>query len=147
MTLTQKGHVDYWMKLSNNSLLDMRAALRSGRRVNALFCGHLALEKMLKALCAAKNVPASKIWGHNLFKLANMIGLWDTLSSEQQVELTTITTFNIEARYEDHKMQFSHLCTKTYAKEWAKVVEKWCAELKQVILEERALLPNRAPVV
>jgi HEPN domain-containing protein len=147
MTLTQKGQVDYWMKLSNNSLLDMRAALRSGRRVNALFCGHLALEKMLKALCAARNVPTSEIWGHNLFKLANMIGLWDTLSSEQQVELTTITTFNIEARYENQKMQFSRICTKTYAKEWAMVVEKWCAELKQVVLEERALLPNRAPVV
>ena len=68
MTMTQKGQVDYWLKLSNNSLLDMRAALRSGRRVNALFCGHLAL------------------------------------SQAQQIELTTITTFNIEARYENHKM-------------------------------------------
>jgi len=52
MTLTLKKQVDYWLKQSNDSLLDMRAALRSGRRVNALFCGHLALEKMLKALCS-----------------------------------------------------------------------------------------------
>ena len=147
MTMTQKGQVDYWLKLSNNSLLDMRAALRSGLRVNAVFCGHLALEKMLKALCSARRVPASDIWGHNLFKLANMIGLWDTLSSIQQIELTTITSFNIEARYENHKMQFSRICTKSYAKEWTDVVEKWCAELKPIVLEERALLPNSTPAV
>ena len=61
MSLTAKGQVDYWLKLSKESLLDMRAALRSGRRVNALFCGHLATEKMLKALYAAKRVPSSQI--------------------------------------------------------------------------------------
>ena len=37
MSLTAKGQVDYWLKLSNESLLDMRAALRSGRRVNAFY--------------------------------------------------------------------------------------------------------------
>ena len=41
MSLTMKGHVDYWVKLSSESIFDMRAALRSGRRTNALFCGHL----------------------------------------------------------------------------------------------------------
>ena len=68
--MTIKGQVDYWLRLSNESLLDMRSALRNGRRVNALFCGHLALEKMLKALCAARYVPSADIWGHNLLKLA-----------------------------------------------------------------------------
>jgi len=87
MSLTLKGHVDYWIKLSSESLFDMRAANRSGRRTNALFCGHLAVEKMLKALCAVRCVPTDQIWGHSLFKLANVAGLWAELTTTQQTEL------------------------------------------------------------
>jgi len=72
MNITAKGQVDYWLKLSKESLLDMKAALRAGRRVNALFCGHLAVEKMLKALCAVRRVPSNQIWGHNLVPLEKL---------------------------------------------------------------------------
>jgi HEPN domain-containing protein len=147
MSLTLKKHVDYWVRLSNESLLDMRAALRSGRRTNALFCGHIALEKSLKAVCAAKRVPQNKIWGHNLMKLADAAGLWDKLSEAQQLELATITTFNIEARYDDYKRQFHNLCTKQYTKEWASKIEGWCKDIKLITIKERALLPNNTPVV
>ena len=147
MSLTLKGHVDYWIKLSSESLLDMRAAVRSGRRTNALFCGHLAVEKVLKALCAVRRVPANQIWGHNLYKLADAAGLWAGLSDAQKVELATITTFNIEARYDDYKRQFSILCTKQYVQQWVLVVETWCGNLKQTIIQERALLPNNTPAI
>ena len=145
MKATIKQYVDYWIKLSNDSLLDMRAAYRSGRRTNALFCGHLAVEKMLKALCAVRLVPSQEIWGHNLFKLASSAGLWVHLSVAQQTELATITTFNIEARYDDLKRQFAQLCTPQYAEKWVSVIETWVSHLKQQILKERVSLPNNVP--
>jgi len=147
MSLTQKGQVDYWVKLSFESLLDMRAALRSGRRTNALFCGHLAIEKALKALCAAKRIPSNQIWGHNLIKLADAAGMWVGLNSSQQVELATITTFNIQARYDDYKRQFSLLCTKQYALQWASIIERWYTDIKLNIIHARALLPNKTPAI
>ena len=140
--MTLKQHVDYWLKLSNDSLLDMRAAFRSGRRTNALFCGHLAIEKILKAFCAVRLVSTQNIWGHNLFKLANSAGLWEHLTASQQTELATITTFNIEARYDDFKRHFAQLCTPQYTKQWVSIIETWYLQLKQQILKERALLPN-----
>jgi len=147
MSLTLKGQVDYWVKLSSESLLDMRAALRSGRRTNALFCGHLAIEKALKALCAAKYIPSNQIWGHNLIKLADAAGLWVGFNTSQQVELATITTFNIQARYDDYKRQFYQLCTKQYAMQWASIIENWHADIKKIISQSRALLPNKTPAI
>jgi len=145
MSLTAKGQVDYWLKLSNDSLLDMRAALRSGRRVNALFCGHLAVEKMLKALCAVRRVPSNQIWGHNLVSLTQKSNL--PLTTPQVLELGTITSFNLAARYDDYKRLFAKLCTPQYAKQWADIIELWCANLKQIIIQERASLPNNTPAI
>jgi HEPN domain-containing protein len=145
MSLTAKGQVDYWLKLSKESLLDMRAALRSGRRVNALFCGHLAVEKMLKALCAVRRVPSNLIWGHNLVSLTHKANL--ALTIPQVMELGTIASFNIAARYDDHKRQFDRLCTQQYAKQWAAVIEVWCANLQKTVLQERGLLPNNTPAI
>ena len=146
MKMTLKQHVDYWLKHSNDSLLDMRAAYRSGRRTNALFCGHLAIEKMLKAFCAVRCVPAQSIWGHSLFKLASSAGLWEHFNDTKRTELATITTFNIEARYDDYKRSFSQLCTPEFTKQWVSVIETWYSHLKEQVLQERALLQNNVLV-
>ena len=138
--MTVKQQVDYWLKLSKDSILDMRSALRNGRRINALFCGHLALEKMLKALCAARYVPSTDIWGHNLLKLAKDANY--ILNATQSAELNSINSFNISARYDDRKQSFAKICTTSYAKQWSIVIESWYARLRIEILRERALLPN-----
>ena len=69
--MTRKQHVDYWLNGAAENMKDMRAALKSKRRTNAMFCGHLAVEKMLKALCA---VRGKRIYReHNLLKLAKEV--------------------------------------------------------------------------
>lgn len=143
MSLTVKGQVDYWLRLSMDSLLDMRAAMRSGRRTNALFCGHLAVEKMLKALCAVRCVPANQIWGHNLLSLAHKANC--QLTNPQVLELGVITGFNLAARYDDHKRAFAKICSIEYARKWIIVIESWCKNLKQMIIAERSCLPNKTP--
>ena len=142
MSITAKQHVDYWLKLSSESLADMRAALKSGRRSNAMFCGHLAVEKMLKALCAAKRIPI--IREHKLLKLSHKAGL--ALTVDQETELGTITNFNITARYDDYKLRFHQLCTPKYTALWASKIEAWYKYLKPIVIQERSKLPNNSPI-
>jgi len=52
--MTIKQHIDHWVNASGESIKDMDASLRSKRRMLALFSGHQAIEKILKALFADK---------------------------------------------------------------------------------------------
>jgi HEPN domain-containing protein len=141
--MTRKQHVDYWLIGAAENMKDMRAAIKSKRRSMAMFCGHLAVEKMLKGLCAVRGVNIQR--EHKLIKLAKESGLDATLSFEQREELSIITSFNIEARYDDFKMRFHATCTPQYVTEWSKKITSWYKELKKLILQERAALPNNAP--
>ena len=141
--MTRKQHVDYWLHGASENMKDMRGAIKSERRANAMFCGHLAVEKMLKGLCAVRNVD---VWrDHKLLKLADNAGLTDLLTETQINELATITSFNIEARYDDTKKRFYDTCTPKYVTEWSKKITAWYKYLKPIILQERAALPNNEP--
>jgi len=141
--MTRKQHVDYWLQGAAESLKDMRAAIKSKRRTNAMFCGHLALEKTLKALCAVRNAKIER--DHKLLKLAKDSGYILQLSVAEQQELLTITGFNIEARYDDFKRRFHATCTPQYADHWSKRISYWYKEIKAIVIQERATLPNNEP--
>jgi len=83
--MTRKQHVDYWLHGATENLKDMRSAIKSKRRTNAMFCGHLAVEKMLKALCAVRNIPIDR--EHKLLVLAKDSGFITQLSATEQQEL------------------------------------------------------------
>ena len=77
----------------------------------ALFFGHLALEKSLKALCVDKlKDHAPPI--HNLVRLARIAGI--ELDEQTESELLAITAFNIESRYPDFKSSFRKKCTREF---------------------------------
>jgi len=141
--MTRKQHVDYWLHGAAESLKDMRAAIKSKRRTNAMFCGHLAVEKMLKALCATRNAKIYR--DHKLLKLAKDSGYISRLSVAEQQELLTITGFNIEARYDDFKRRFHDICTPKYVDHWSKRISYWYKEIKAIVIQERATLPNKEP--
>ena len=142
MGMTVKQHVDYWLKGSAENMADMRSNLKSKRRVMALFCGHLALEKMLKALCAVRNIQIVQI--HKLADLADKAGL--NLTIAQRGEFISITGFNIAARYDDYKMIFHKQCTPKYTAIWVKCISAWYKQLKPIVVQERLNLPNNTQV-
>ena len=77
-----------------------------------MFFGHLAIEKVLKALHVARHQEhAPSI--HNLLRLAR--GASVDLDDARTEALITITAFNIEARYPDFKRTFRRVCTAEYA--------------------------------
>jgi len=141
--MTRKQHVDYWLHGAAESLKDMRSALKGKRRTNAMFCGHLAVEKILKALCAVRNVNIER--EHKLLKLAKDSGYITVLSTTEQQELLTITSFNLEARYDDYKRRFHAICTPQYVDTWSKVISRWYKEVKTLVIQERATLPSNKP--
>lgn len=79
-----------------------------------LFLWHLAIEKLLKAKIIASGKEL--IYTHNIYRLYKQSNL--LLSPKLKHDLDTITTFNIEARYDDYKLSFYKKATKEYTKKW-----------------------------
>jgi HEPN domain-containing protein len=81
----------------------------------ALFIGHLVIEKLLKAFIV-KNKGQHAPFTHDLRKLQKVSGI--ELDEEKIKWLDTITTFNLNARYDDYKQEFYKKCTKDFTVEW-----------------------------
>ncbi|MEK9178981.1 MAG: HEPN domain-containing protein [Patescibacteria group bacterium] len=80
----------------------------------ALFIWHLAIEKVLKAKILS--VGTEVIYTHKLARLAELTSMSFTVEEKEQ--LNEITTFNIEARYDDYKLTFYKKATLEYSQKW-----------------------------
>lgn len=123
--------VTYWLTEAAEALRVADHLVEKGDYSYALFFGHLAVEKVLKALYANKlHEHAPPI--HNLLRLAKSAGVEP---DETQTEaLITITAFNIEARYPDMKRTFRQKCTAEFA-------GRQMAVIKEVFRWLRSLMP------
>ena len=81
----------------------------------ALFMGHLYIEKLLKACFVSKKneIPP---FINNLLRLAELSEI--ELSDEKNLFFATVTTFNINARYDDYKENFRKLCNEEFTGFW-----------------------------
>ncbi|MBF0236005.1 MAG: HEPN domain-containing protein, partial [Desulfamplus sp.] len=96
----------------------------------ALFFGHLALEKMLKALCVKEHREhAPPI--HNLVRLAKIAGI--ELDVQTESHLVTITAFNIESRYPDFKSSFRQKCTQNFTATQMETIKRYFTWLKSQV--------------
>ncbi len=106
--------IQYWKTEAEDDLQVAEHLIEKQDYSYALFFGHLAVEKILKALYVGhKKAHAPPI--HNLLRLAKLIAL--DLDSRQKDTLIVISSFNIEARYPDIKRAFRSKCTKEYTSE------------------------------
>ena len=120
---------NHWIETSNDDFKTMHKLYKSRSYNWSLFVGHISVEKLLKALYVkshGKHAPTI----HNLYRLAELCGI--ELSDEYSDYLDTITSFNINARYDDYKKEFYILCTKKYTKSWIgriKELRKWIKKM------------------
>ena len=77
----------------------------------ALFFGHLAIEKLLKALYISRKAEQAP-YIHNLLRLAESAGI--SLTDAQRDDLIRITAFHLESRYPDEKQSFRSKCTPAF---------------------------------
>ena len=102
--------------------------LRSKKYPYALFFGHLAVEKVLKAL-VVKQTGSHAPFSHSLVVLAGKTAL--EMPEAMIDQLAEFMEFHTEARYPDAKMDFYQKCTKEFAQEKFKEIKevyKWLAK-------------------
>lgn len=121
--------IKYWIDTSDSDFETMIELYKSKRFSWSLFLGHLVIEKLLKAyFVKVKNIHPPFI--HNLLRLAEKADM--KLKNEQKIILASLTTFNINARYDDYKQSFYKKCTPDYTKIWIKnikICREWIKEL------------------
>ncbi len=107
---------NHWIETSCDDFKTMNELFKSKSSYNwALFVGHISVEKLLKALYVklqGKHAPLI----HNLYRLAELCKI--ELGDEYSDWLDTITSFNINARYDDYRKEFYNLCTHEYTELW-----------------------------
>jgi len=126
--LTDKK-IDYWLKSAEKDKQTADLLFKHGHYDWSLFIWHLVLEKLLKAILLSQGKPV--ILTHNLTALYQSADL--ELSDEERNQLTEIRTFNIEARYDNYKLDFYKKATKKYAQHWTTVCEALYLKFKEMI--------------
>lgn len=122
--------VQYWLIEAAEALEVADHLVEKGDYSYALFFGHLAIEKLLKALYTRRlhrHAPPL----HNLLRLAKEA---DLEPDEAQTEaLIAITAFNIESRYPDVKRSFRIQCTPEFTARQMTTIKEIFAWLKSLI--------------
>jgi HEPN domain-containing protein len=121
--------VKHWIETSNEDFQTMNTLYDSKSYGWALFLGHISVEKLLKAVYVnkyGKHAPFT----HNLYRLAEQIEI--DLSDEYADWLDEITSFNLNARYDDYKKEFYSLCTPEFTSNWIKkivILREWIGKM------------------
>ena len=125
-----KSIKSYWVTEAEEALTVADHLFEKGDYSYALFFGHLAIEKLLKALYIERQKEhAPPI--HNLLRLAKLAEL--PLDESKINALILISSFNIEARYPDIKRSFRKKCTKAYTFEQIQNIKGTFKWLKKMI--------------
>ncbi|PIY02082.1 MAG: DNA-binding protein [Bacteroidetes bacterium CG_4_10_14_3_um_filter_31_20] len=117
--------VKHWIETSDEDFQTMLSLYDSKSYSWSLFLGHISIEKLLKAIYVNKYKKHSPFL-HNLYRLAELNEL--ELTDEQSDWLYKITSFNLNARYDDYKREFYLLCTPDFTREWIekiKIIRTW----------------------
>lgn len=111
-TFDIKKTVAYWFEGAVYDFETGKILIKSRRYPYALFFGHLALEKILKAL-VVRTTGQHAPYSHSLTFLADKT----TMEIPESImdKLAEYMEFHIESRYPDEKREFYKKCTKQFA--------------------------------
>ncbi len=117
--------IHHWMETSEEDFRTMLSLFESKSYGWALFLGHISIEKVIKAYYVKKHGKHAP-FSHNLFRLAELCEI--EITDEYADWLDKITSFNLNARYDDYKREFYSLCSKEFTVEWIdkiKIIRSW----------------------
>lgn len=117
----KKEKIAYWLESSKRDSVVAQDLFGKGHYHYALFFWQLVLEKLLKAIII-NNTDDYPLPIHDLVKLAKQANL--QLNQTQKDQLQEITTFNLQARYDDYKHEFYKKATKIYATKWISISQE-----------------------
>jgi len=122
--------VKHWVDTSEEDFQTMLSLFNSKSFGWSLFLGHISIEKLLKAYYVSKNKKHAP-FTHNLYRLAELNEL--ELTDEYADWLDRITSFNLNARYDDYKREFNSLCTIDFTKDWIEKIKTIRLWIKQML--------------
>ena len=120
--------VAYWLEGSEYDIGVAEAMFQAEKYPYALFIGHLALEKLLKAL-VVKNTGQHAPHTHSLPFLASKTTL--DIPEETERRLARFMEFHLEARYPDERKEFYKKCTKEFTRQRLEEMKQVLAWLKE----------------
>lgn len=113
MTFDINKTIKYWLESADYDLETGRSLIESGRYPYALFFGHLAIEKTLKAI-VVKSTKTHAPFTHSLILLARHANM--DIPEDILDKLAEYMEFHIESRYPDEKKNFYNKCTEKFAR-------------------------------
>ncbi|SDF16021.1 HEPN domain-containing protein [Dyadobacter soli] len=118
----------HWIETSDRDFETMEHLYKSADYHWSLFIGHIVLEKLLKA-CVVKSTLAHAPFTHDLVRLAKSTDL--EFSDEQLDWMDTITTFNINTRYDSYRQSFYLKCTPDFTSNWITKIKQLRSWIKE----------------
>lgn len=121
--------VKHWIDTSEDDFQTMLSLYDSKSYSWSLFLGHISVEKLLKAVYVSKYKKHAPFL-HNLYRLAELNNI--SMTEEQSDWLDKITSFNLNARYDDYKREFQMLCTMDFTKDWIEkiiIIRTWIKQM------------------
>ena len=96
----------YWLDIADYDYDTAEAMYKTKRWLYVAFMCHQVIEKVLKAYWAAVR-DDDPPYIHDHKRLAEGCGLYQEMTEEQRIFLTTIREMNIEARYREYKSRLA----------------------------------------
>ncbi|MFH0790004.1 MAG: HEPN domain-containing protein [Candidatus Omnitrophota bacterium] len=107
--------IKYWFTASKQDFETAEILFKNKKYHHTLFFCHLSIEKFLKAIIVKTTQEAPPLV-HDLVRLAERTSI--DLSAKLKNELAEISTFNIEARYDDYKLSFYKKANKRFTSKY-----------------------------
>ena len=117
--------VEYWLDGAEYDMGVAKAMIKTKKYPYALFMGHLALEKMLKAI-VVRNTRKHAPYTHSLESLAKKSKI--NIPEHIHLKLREFMEFHFEARYPREQKAFYKKCNQAYTKTNLREIEeifKW----------------------
>ncbi len=120
--------IKYWLDGAEYDMDVAKALYEKAKYPYAMFMGHLAIEKLLKAL-VVKNTKGQAPYTHSLSVLADKLGFEVPLKIRKS--LIRFMEFHFEARYPEEQKKFYKKCTKQFAGKKMKEIKEVFIWLKK----------------
>ena len=104
--MPKESVIKRWLELVDEDMSVAEDLFKTKHWLYTAFMCHQVLEKTLKAYWVATR-DDDPPYIHDHKRLAEGCGLYDKLTEEQRIFLTTIREMNIEARYREYKSRIA----------------------------------------
>jgi HEPN domain-containing protein len=126
------GKIEYWDEMSDYDLETAKAMLQTGRYLYVGFMCFQAAEKILKGKLVELKPTEDLPQIHNLVRLSEIIGIYETMPQNRKRYLNEMMPLNIEARYPRKKDEVFKSLSKERCEKIIKRTEDFIEWIKKI---------------